>query len=204
MATSKKIMIAVDCQRDFVERGKLAVAGGVSACMHIVGELMTAWYDQVVFTMDYHPADHCSFVDNGGQWPEHCVQHTPGCDVLPELVHACHRNDVPYEFIVKGAHVDRDQYSAFDSKASKWAFNVTRLRHNGCPCEVTLREGVLPIAKDDEVVVCGIAGDVCVLNTLKDLVAAGYKPTVLLAGTASLDGGKALAQYIKKEGLATK
>ena len=48
--------------------------------------------------------------------------------------------------------------------------------------------------------VCGIAGDVCVLDTLKDLVAAGYKKKlhVLTDFCPSLDGGKALRKYLKE------
>jgi len=54
--------------------------------------------------------------------------------------------------------------------------------------------------KAEQVDVCGIAGDVCVLDTLKDLVAAGYeeKLNVLMPFCPSLDGGKALSAYVKR------
>lgn len=53
-------------------------------------------------------------------------------------------------------------------------------------------------------VVCGIAGDYCVLETLKNIVALrgstlGIK--VFLRGVASIDGGKALADYMAQTGI---
>lgn len=37
--------------------------------------------DYVMVTKDYHPSNHCSFKENGGQWPTHCVVGTAGCCV---------------------------------------------------------------------------------------------------------------------------
>ena len=34
----------------------------------------------ILFICDHHPADHCSFIENGGQWPAHCVTFYKGCD----------------------------------------------------------------------------------------------------------------------------
>ena len=52
----------------------------------------------------------------------------------------------------------------------------------------------------EQIDVCGIAGDVCVRDTLKDLAQAGYKKklNVLLPFCPSLDGGKALKEYLSK------
>ena len=56
----------------------------------------------------------------------------------------------------------------------------------------------------DEVVVCGIAGDYCVLETLRNIVALrdstlGIK--VFVQGVASIDGGKARADYMSQTGI---
>ena len=54
----------------------------------------------------------------------------------------------------------------------------------------------------DQVDVCGIAGDICVLNTLKDGIALYGKEkfNVLTDFCPSLDGGKALSDYLKELG----
>ena len=44
-------------------------------------------------TRDWHPPDHGSFAEQGGTWPPHCVQGTPGAELHPALDRA--RVDVP-------------------------------------------------------------------------------------------------------------
>ena len=39
----------------------------------------------VVYTQDWHPADHTSFKEQGGIWPVHCVQGTEGAAFHPDL-----------------------------------------------------------------------------------------------------------------------
>ena len=61
------------------------------------------------------------------------------------------------------------------------------------------RRRLLPLLDNAEQIdVCGIAGDICVLDTLKDLVEAGYKKklNVLLPFCPSLDGGTALQDFV--------
>ena len=52
--------------------------------------------------------------------------------------------------------------------------------------------------EDTYVDVCGIAGDYCVLETLKGLNKLFDNITVLSDYTASIDGGVALNEYISK------
>ena len=42
-------------------------------------------YNKIVVTQDFHPANHCSFVEQGGVFPPHCVQNTEGVNVYPKL-----------------------------------------------------------------------------------------------------------------------
>src|SRR5439155_1642544 len=39
----------------------------------------------VCFTRDWHPPDHCSFRENGGPWPSHCVRKSTGAEFHPDL-----------------------------------------------------------------------------------------------------------------------
>lgn len=51
------------------------------------------------------------------------------------------------------------------------------------------------LTPENQIVVCGLAGDYCVLETLKNL--EPIKPMVYLDGIASLDGGIKLNNYIE-------
>jgi len=67
--------------------------------------------DRPIFaSRDWHPSRHISFREQGGPWPPHCVQHTPGAVFHPELA-------LPEGTIIiisKGTDPNRDAYSAFD------------------------------------------------------------------------------------------
>ena len=53
----------------------------------------------------------------------------------------------------------------------------------------------IDVDPENQIVVCGLAGDYCVLETLKNL--EPIKPMVYLDGIASLDGGIKLNNYIE-------
>lgn len=81
-------LVVVDVQNDFCPGGALGVPEGDK-----VVPVLNAWIKRfreqglpVVYTKDWHPADHCSFKPNGGIWPPHCVQHTHGSDFHPDLM----------------------------------------------------------------------------------------------------------------------
>jgi len=77
-------LILVDVQVDFCPGGALPVPEGgavVPACNRALAA--AAWL--TVATRDWHPADHCSFLPQGGIWPVHCVAGTPGAAFHPAL-----------------------------------------------------------------------------------------------------------------------
>lgn len=91
--SSEDTLLVVDMQNDFIP-GKFAPQGGRSAIpegeatIDIVVELIEAFSRRgalIVATRDYHPADHCSFNDEGGPLPSHCVQATSGSYFYPEI-----------------------------------------------------------------------------------------------------------------------
>ena len=96
-------VIVVDVQADFTElkSGTLAVLGTDIQFIDAVEKATRQFLDQglhVYFTQDWHPADHVSFFTNNPgteplqvieiegrpqvMWPPHCVQHTPGAEIL--------------------------------------------------------------------------------------------------------------------------
>ena len=73
-------LLIVDVQNDFLPGGSLSVPHGDE-----VVPVLNHWIDlfreralPVFATRDWHPADHCSFVAQGGPWPPHCVVGTAG------------------------------------------------------------------------------------------------------------------------------
>ena len=65
--------------------------------------------------------------------------------------------------------------------------------------EIIGKEGIT------EIHVCGLAGNICVLNTLRDLVGKYGKAMlrVLADYAPSLDDGTELAQYLSENGIMT-
>jgi nicotinamidase-related amidase len=199
----KKTLVIVDFQNDFCNpKGSLYVDGASMAKEAIMKYIkdnkdITA----VLFTLDWHTKYHCSFTCNGGTWPVHCVQHTWGSQIDTDLMNCIKDNDKEMWCIEKGTNVDFEEYGAFG--------RIEKTESN-CNGEQTLHYNLFGQDNDwpyyheldeDEIdiVICGIAGDYCVLETLKNLVSCGYfNIEILKDGIASIDGGKKLDEYVKE------
>ena len=172
-------LIVVDVQRDFCPGGSLPIENGDA-----VVPVLNRWIDRarrlgvpVFASRDWHPKEHMSFKPQGGEWPVHCVQGTPGADFHPDLV-------LPpeVEIVTKGDHDDRDQYSAFDTTGL-----AEKLRKRG----VT------------RVFVGGLAEDVCVRATALDAIGAGLKTYLIASATKPVTaaGGKAAVKEMREAGV---
>lgn len=180
-------LIIVDFQKDFYACGApLRVKNADVAADATVGFIDAQRPDRVVFTVDWHPADHCSFACNGGEWPVHCIQYSEGASLHPDILSAVLRLGIPYEVVCKGIHASQEEYGAFSRIEGGEAFT------SGGSCHFTGGE---------RLVVCGLAGDYCVLETLKNL--RRFNPEVFVDGTASIDGGTALACYVAENRVRT-
>ena len=73
---NKCTLVVVDFQYDFCTGGSLPVPGSDMALARISNLISSGQVDNVIFTVDWHPANHCSFKRNGGQWVDHCLQFT--------------------------------------------------------------------------------------------------------------------------------
>jgi nicotinamidase/pyrazinamidase len=152
-------LIVVDVQNDFCAGGALAVPDG-DAVVAPINQLMDD-FDFVVATRDWHPPDHASFVDQGGPWPPHCVQGTPGAALHPEL-----HSDRIDAVVDAGYEPDLEGYSGFE------ATDLERL----------LRErGV------DTVHVAGLALDYCVRATALEAREKGFGVVLHLDATRAID-----------------
>lgn len=88
----KKItLVVVDSQYDFCLLGApLYVPGSDRALWNISHLIENKKIGEVIFTADWHPANHCSFKRNGGEWNDHCVQFSKGADrMAQDYLSAC-------------------------------------------------------------------------------------------------------------------
>jgi len=121
----------------------------------------------ILFVRDHHPADHCSFTQQGGPWPPHCVQNTHGAEVH-ESLQAYVKEDLTF---FKGEDPTREQYSGFEGVN---------------PAGQSLGE-VLHLLEVKRVLVCGIATEYCVRNTAEDLLKDGFEVSVIQDALAWVD-----------------
>lgn len=173
-------LLIVDVQNDFCPGGALPIAEG-DKVVPVLNEWIAAAREQgvpVYASQDWHHETHLSFAPQGGPWPVHCVQGTPGAAFHPEL-------DLPDNTIVvtKGARFDKDQYSAFDE---------TGLEHE------LKKRGVKRLW------IGGLAQDVCVKATALDAARHGFETHVILAATrpVSEEGGAGALKEMRAAGVA--
>lgn len=182
----KTTLVVVDFQYDFCLReAPLYVPGSDKALWNISHLIENKKVDRVIFTADWHPANHCSFKRNGGKWNDHCMQFSKGAAIHDLLLYGCVGAGIPYEVLTKGTLPSSEEYGVKVAPATIKVNYHTIYSHS---------MGI-DINPDEQVVVCGLAGDYCVLETLKNL--EPIKPMLYLDGVASLDGGVKLTDYIE-------
>lgn len=171
-------LIVVDVQPDFCPGGKLAIEHG-DAVIPVLNDWIAAAREKgvpVYASRDWHPAGHVSFEESGGQWPEHCVQDTPGAQYHPDL-------ELPDDAvkISKGTRLDKDQYSAFDDTGL-----AGHLKERGVK----------------RVWIGGLAEDVCVHATVMDACKAGFETHLIPDSTrpVTAEGGDKARKEMRDAG----
>lgn len=176
-----KLLIIVDPQYDFIE-GSLAVKGAKEAMDNLAKYIEEHKYDfnAKVITLDWHPTNHISFK----MYPPHCIQYSIGSTIHKPIMDAIEKTSGRNYILLKGQEEKIEEYSIFQNYLGKRGMHraLTSIRY-------------------DEIEVCGICGDICVLETLKDLV--GWYPELkekIVVNTdfcPSIDGGEKLNQWLK-------
>jgi nicotinamidase/pyrazinamidase len=182
------VLVIVDVQYDFLPGGSLAVADG-DAIVPLINTLARK-FTNVVFTQDWHPADHISFASQhygkapfetvelpyGTQvlWPDHCVWNTRGAELSHDL-------DVPHGQLIirKGYNRLIDSYSGFQEADRE---------------TLTGLAGYLNERDVDRLYVVGLATDFCVGWTAIDAAAGGFDVTVVEDATRAIDNAGSLAK----------
>ena len=186
--TTKDVLVVVDMQYDFLPGGSLAVAGGDEIVPLI--NTLARHFTNVVFTQDWHPADHVSFASQhpgkapfetielayGTQvlWPNHCVWNTHGAELSADL-------DIPHGQLIirKGYNRLIDSYSGFQEADRE---------------TLTGLAGYLSERDVGRLYVVGLATDYCVGWTAIDGAAAGFDVTVIEDATRAIDNAGSLAK----------
>ncbi len=179
----KKLLLLIDCQYDFIN-GSLAVNGAPEAMDALASYISqhANSYEAIAATLDWHPHNHSSFntFNEQGPWPVHCVQHTHGAAIYQPIADAAGNKQIT--FFTKGNDINTEEYSIFANPV------------NGPALAKYISDNNF-----DQIDVCGLCGDYCVLNSLMGLVDNGFKHliNVLVQFTPSIDGGKALSEYLQ-------
>jgi nicotinamidase/pyrazinamidase len=130
-------------------------------------------FRHVLATKDWHPANHSSFQAQGGVWPPHCVQDTPGAEFNPAL-----NASGIQKVIHKGSDVAAPGYSGFEQTDL-----ADELRRRGVR----------------RVFTCGLATDYCVRATTLAALEAGFQAVAVDDAMAAVnvnpdDGPRALEE----------
>jgi len=187
-------LIIVDLQEDFCPpNGTLAVPNGRDI-IPTVNILLSLPFTLKVATKDWHPFTHISFASNhpGTQpytsfttitnpanpsetystrlWPTHCVQTTPGAELVSSL--NVSKVDVVIE---KGKNEHVEMYSAFYDPLKE-----PRVEDSGLAGR--LRESGVT-----HCFVVGLAADYCVKATAVDAAAEGFETFIVEEGTRAVE-----------------
>jgi len=167
-------LLIVDVQNDFLPGGSLAVPQGydvVPALNHYSSAFRTR-HLPIFASRDWHPSNHCSFTEQGGPWPPHCVAETDGAQFASGL-------DLSEAVIIsKATEPESDAYSAFENTDLD-----QRLKKVGVK----------------RLFVGGLTTDYCVLNSVRDLVRLKYSVVLLKDAIRAVnvqpgDGPKAIEE----------
>ncbi|KAL8727537.1 MAG: hypothetical protein Q9181_005674 [Wetmoreana brouardii] len=187
-------------QEDFCPpNGALAVAGGRQIASPI-NKLLSMPFTLRIATRDWHPPDHVSFatshppphntafesqvtianpVDSSQTtaipiWPAHCVQGTPGAELIPEL-----DTSKLDSIIDKGRTKDVEMFSAFAD-----AFGNKSSDAASFGLAAFLQEKAV-----SKVFVVGLTGDYCVRCTAIDARKEGFEVYVVEEAVESIEKG---------------
>lgn len=162
--TPQDALLIIDMQNDFMPGGALPVPGG-PALLPVINQLSRAGFRAVIASQDWHPTGHCSFREQGGPWPIHCLAGSHGAALLDGLdqTHVTH-------VIRKGMAPAADSNSAFYDDAGT-ATGLTSLLQG------------LGIRR---VFLCGVALEVCVLATARHAVRDGFETFIIRNATAGI------------------
>ena len=192
----KKALIVVDVQNDFIN-GSMVIPGALNlipSINHVVKYWVEMDIGPIIFTIDWHPENHCSFINaqknsnnsflensdhnkeeklkytardsSSKKWPIHCVQNTYGAMLSEELLVPANSFIIP-----KGTCTDVDSYSAFFDNSGSSSTQLMML---------------LSKLNIQHLFICGLVLDICVGYTCLDACLLGFQTSLIKYCTVSL------------------
>ncbi len=217
-------LIVVDMQNDFLpsrkeykKKGSLACVEGdltIDPICEMIDKFKAAGAT-VCATRDYHPEKHCSFLDEGGWFPPHCVVNTDGVLISEQISETMCKYDDIYIFS-KGFLYGFDSFGGFPYKdgshegrvcktkdcsstggavafkhhtagehARSSSAETDEFKDQGCDNSFTL-DGYLKEQKIERIFVVGLALEYCVLDTAVNGADHGFQTHILLDCTRAI------------------
>lgn len=174
-----KALLVVDVQNDFLQGGALGI-DRADEIIPVIQQLIST-FELVVAPQEWHPANHYSFASNQGlkafeqferhgkietAWPDHCIQNSHGAD-FPAALPAT----LFHKIFHKGIDPNIDCFSGFfDVQGGATGLHQYLQKHHV-----------------DELVICGLATDRCVMFSALDAVKLGYRVTLISQATRGLN-----------------
>ena len=165
-------LVVVDVQNDFADpTGSLYVRQGELIVPIVNAEIRRARRGGafVAYTQDWHPPDTPHFEKDGGIWAVHCVRETWGAAFHPGL-------EVIDDCVVRKGSDGRDGYSGFSVRDPLSGEREDTVLH-----EMLQAHGA------ERLVVCGLATDYCVVETVVDARMQAYPVQVLASAIRAVD-----------------
>ena len=181
-----KELLVVDCQYDFIN-GTLACGNSDNAVKNIIAFINANPDAKIYYSADYHDIKHCSYKQNGGIWVVHCQAGTHGAEIhedfYSKIINPEQRPNSKNIFY-KGTDISREEYSAFDAKNKSGE--------------------ILNQVLGNEVIVCGIASEFCVRESVLALLNSGRKVELLKECVAWVDENNHVKNLSELEKLGVK
>ncbi len=171
-------LIVVDAQNDFFPGGSLEVPGAREV-IPVLNHYLRSFHAlslPIYATRDWHPAHHCSFKEQGGPWPVHCVAGTRGAEFHPEI------HLPPSVVVISTATTEeKEAYSGFEGTDLHDRLQAAGVRR---------------------LFIGGLATEYCVFNTVRDGCILGYEVRVIKDAIRAVnvkpgDGRKTLEEMIR-------
>ena len=156
-------LLLIDLQNDFFPGGAMGVDGAdaLLSTINAYIQFFSSHGFPILATRDWHAPDHCSFTEQNGALPVHCVQGSRGAQLHAQLVMP------PGTMVIsKGTNPQKDAYSGFDATSLS-----DRLEDLGVKTLYAL----------------GLATDYCVKQTVLDGIKLGLQVIVLEDATRGVN-----------------
>ena len=217
-------------------QGTFAVSDSKNMIINDFSKVINKFKDNdatIITTKDYHPQNHCSFINQGGNYPEHCVMGTKGAKIINSIFEEIKDYEKGLIFY-KGIKSNIDSYSSlkynnYTNEISKicgctrspqtkgcilssWTgsfmlegtnkVNIDNTQYNpneeeindfidkckgksgydyfkNPECRMLSLDDYLSEKPKGRIFVCGLAGDICVLDTAINAAHAGYETYII-------------------------